>query len=81
MPNDCNTRAALSDWDVLPDAALVKMPVVMVLFGGISDEEVRRRVAAGRIPKCFKATGSRQNFWRVGDLRAALARVEEAINV
>jgi hypothetical protein len=67
------TRAALVDWDALPDAALVKMPVVMALYGGISDEEVRRRVGAGRIPRCFKATGSRQNFWRVGELRAALA--------
>jgi hypothetical protein len=70
------TLAALKDWDALPDAALVKMPVVMALYGGISDEEVRRRVNAGRIPKSFKAAGSRQNFWRVGELRAALAKLQ-----
>lgn len=73
---DSTTIAVLKQWDALPDAALVKEPVVRVLYGGISDEEVRRRVQSGRIPKSFKANGSRQNFWRVGELRAALAALQ-----
>ena len=73
---DTTTLSILRQWDALPDAALVKRPVVMALWGGISDEEVRRRELTGRLPKSFKANGSRQNFWRVGELREALAKVQ-----
>ena len=73
---DTATVCILRQWDALPDEALVKRPVVMALWGGISDEEVRRRELSGRLPRSFKANGSRQNFWRVGELRDALAKVQ-----
>jgi hypothetical protein len=72
---DSQTLTALKQFEELPDCAYVKRAVVQVLFGGISDEEVRRRTRDGRIPKPTKL-GSRNNIWRVGDLRAALARLQ-----
>jgi hypothetical protein len=70
---DAQTLAALQQFDDLPASAYVKRPVVQVLFGGISDEEVRRRTLDGRVPRPTKL-GSRINFWQVGELREALAR-------
>jgi predicted DNA-binding transcriptional regulator AlpA len=67
--------AALKQFEDLPACAYVKMPVVMALFGGISDEEVRRRTRDGRIPKPTKL-GSRNNIWQVGQLREALAKLQ-----
>ena len=72
---DTQTLAALKQFEHLPGTAYVKRPVVQVLFGGISDEEVRRRTLDGRIPKPTKL-GSRNNIWQVGQLRAALARLQ-----
>jgi hypothetical protein len=72
------TLSALKQFDELPDSAYVKRPVVQALFGGISDEEVRRRTLDGRIPKPTKL-GSRNNIWQVGQLRAALARLQGGV--
>lgn len=69
------TLAALQQFEALPACAYVKRPVVQALFGGISDEEVRRRTQDGRIPKPTKL-GSRNNIWQVGQLRDALARLQ-----
>jgi predicted DNA-binding transcriptional regulator AlpA len=69
------TLAALKQFEDLPSSAFVKRPVVQALFGGISDEEVRRRTLDGRIPKPTKL-GSRNNIWQVGQLRAALAQLQ-----
>jgi hypothetical protein len=72
---DSQTIAALRQFEDLPSSAYVKRPVVQALFGGISDEEVRRRTLDGRIPKPTKL-GSRNNIWQVGKLREALARLQ-----
>ena len=69
---DSQTLASIRQFEDLPSSAYVKRPVVQILFGGISDEEVRRRMMDGRIPKPTKL-GSRQNYWQVGALRASLA--------
>lgn len=69
------TLSALRQFEDLPSSAFVKCPVVQVLFGSISDEEVRRRTMDGRIPKPTKL-GSRVNIWQVGQLRAALALLQ-----
>ncbi len=72
---DSQTLTALKQFEDLPGAAFVKRPVVQALFGGISDEEVRRRTLDGRIPKPTKL-GSRDNLWQVAQLRHALARLQ-----
>lgn len=72
------TLAALRQFEDLPPSAYVKRAVVQVLFGGISDEEVRRRTMDGRIPKPTKL-GSRANIWQVGQLRAALALLQSKV--
>lgn len=68
--------AALAEFDRLPDAAYVRLPVVMALFA-CSDETVRRRVKAGAIPAPVKL-GPRSTAWKVGELRRALASLEAA---
>ena len=65
------TMRALEQFDLLPDCAFVKMPVVQALYA-TSDEGVRRGVIAGRIPRPVKL-GRRLNGWRVGALRQSLA--------
>ena len=72
---DNHTLSALKQFEDLPASAYVKRPVVQALFGGISDEEVRRRTLDGRIPKPTKL-GSRNNIWQVGQLREALAALQ-----
>jgi predicted DNA-binding transcriptional regulator AlpA len=74
--NDPQTLVALRQFDDLPASAYVKLPVVQILFGGVSGEEIRRRVLDGRIPKPTKL-GSRNNIWQVGELREALARLQQ----
>lgn len=75
---DNQTLAALKQFEDLPPSAYVKRPVVQALFGGISDEEVRRRTLDGRIPQPTKL-GSRNNIWQVGQLREALAKLQGAV--
>ncbi len=66
------TGSALADFDSLPDAAHVRLPVVQALYA-CSDETIRRRVKAGQIPAPRKL-GPRLTAWNVGDLRRALAQ-------
>ena len=75
MTTTKQTAAALEEFDRLPDAAFVRLPVVMALFA-CSDESVRRGVIAARIPKPCKL-GPRVTAWNVGDLRRALASLRE----
>lgn len=65
------TASALAEFDTLPNAAHVRLPVVQALYA-CSDETIRRRVKAGQIPAPRKL-GPRVTAWNVGELRAALA--------
>lgn len=68
------SQSALTDFDNLPDAAHVRLPVVCSLYA-CSDETIRRRVKAGHIPAPRKL-GPRVTAWNVGDLRRALAQAD-----
>jgi predicted DNA-binding transcriptional regulator AlpA len=70
-PLDYQTAKALHDFDILPDAASVRLPVVQALYA-CSHETVRRGVIAGRIPAPRKLS-PRLTAWNVGELRRALA--------
>lgn len=59
--------ASLAQFDQLPNAAHVRLPVVAALKG-ISAPTVWRWVKAGRLPKPVKL-GPNTTAWRVGDLR------------
>lgn len=62
---------SLKNFDVLPDSAEVRQPVVEAVFG-ISAASVWRWSRAGLLPKPRKR-GMRVTTWNVGELRAALA--------
>lgn len=65
------TRAELlKDFDSLPDAAHVRVPVVAALYG-CSVPTIWRGTKEGRIPAPLRMS-ARHTAWRVGDLRAAL---------
>lgn len=66
-----STASALAEFDTLPNAAHVRLPVVQALYA-CSDETVRRRVKSGHIPAPRKL-GPRVTAWNVGELRAALS--------
>ena len=63
--------AALRNFHELPDSARVSAAVPRGLWD-ISDATLRRRVAAGVIPK--PVYDGRDRRWIVGELRAALAK-------
>lgn len=69
-------NTALEDFDRLPDAAYVRLPVVQALYA-CSDETVRRRVKAGQIPAGRKL-GPKITAWNVGELRRNLAQLQAA---
>lgn len=58
--------AALRDFDVLPDSANVRLPVVAGLFS-IGRATVWRWTKAGLLPKPQRVGGV--TYWNVGDLR------------
>ena len=62
----------LENYDLLPDSAHVRLPVVAGLLG-CSKSTIWRNVRAGNLPQPVKLTPS-VTGWRVGDLRAALAQ-------
>jgi predicted DNA-binding transcriptional regulator AlpA len=66
-------REALRNWDVLPDVANVRVPVVASL-AGCSIPTVWRRVRNGNdpLPKPHK-TSPKVTVWNVGELRKYLA--------
>lgn len=68
--------AELVHFDELPDIAHVRLPVVKGLYG-CSESAIWRNVKLGAIPSPVKLT-QQITAWRVGDLRAALNRVEAA---
>ncbi len=59
-------QRALQDFDKLPDAAHVRLPVVAALHG-ISTVTVWRWSASGRLPKPTRRGGV--TTWNVGELR------------
>lgn len=73
MHNESNLRhlSALQQFDLLPDIANVRLPIVMALWG-VSSATVWRNIKNGNIPKPRKLT-SRTTVFNVGELRAALA--------
>lgn len=66
--------AELTEFDRLPDVAYVRLPVVRMLFGGISPASVWRAVNEGRIPRPAKLT-TQCTAWNVGALRETLAKL------
>jgi predicted DNA-binding transcriptional regulator AlpA len=63
---------ALETFPLLPDEALIEIRTVSALLGR-SKASIWHDVAAGRLVAPVKVGGSTR--WRVGDVRAALARV------
>jgi predicted DNA-binding transcriptional regulator AlpA len=61
---------ALRNFNLLPDSAHVRQPVVKALWA-ISDATLWRRVKDGGIPQPLKLS-TRVTAWNVGDLRRAL---------
>lgn len=72
--------AGFLNFDRLPDCAKVGSDVVRLLYGDITDVSLWRWIRDGKVPAPHKAPGGRQNLWRVGELRRALAG-EEANHV
>lgn len=70
---NCIISDALKFFDVLPDSASVRQPVVQALYA-CSAASVWRGVKAGRIPKPRKLS-PRTTCWNVGELRQALIAV------
>lgn len=66
---------ALANFNQLPDSAHVRSDAVRGLFGIRNLSTIWRWTKSGRLPKPRKLGGSTSNFWNVGDLRAALAKV------
>ncbi|MES1987812.1 MAG: AlpA family phage regulatory protein [Pseudomonadota bacterium] len=61
---------ALENFDLLPDSAYVRLPVMIGLFG-VSAATIWRGVNNDSIPKPSKLT-SRTTAWNVGLIRAVL---------
>jgi len=68
--------AALKNFDDLPDAAHVRLPVVAALWG-TSEPNVWKWIRLGRIPPGRKL-GPQTTAWSVGELRAFLAALAKA---
>jgi predicted DNA-binding transcriptional regulator AlpA len=64
--------AALKNFDLLPDSANVRQPVVQALYG-CSAATVWRMVKRGALPAPRKLS-QRVTAWNVGALRQALAK-------
>lgn len=65
----------LENFDLLPDSAHVRQPVVEALYA-CSPATLWRRVKAGKIP-APKQLSDRISAWNVGDLRTDLAKYRE----
>lgn len=64
--------SALTNFDLLPDTANVRLPVVKALYG-CSSATIWRAVKSGHVPQPRRLT-ARITAWNVGELRAALAK-------
>lgn len=72
MPASSNLIcSALTQFDILPNSAFVRLPVMVSLYG-VSPATIWRGVKSGAIPKPMKLT-KRTTAWNVGLVRAALA--------
>jgi len=69
MENSINP--ALRDFDLLPESAYIRLPVMMSLYS-VSAATIWRGVKKGTIPKPCKLT-ERTTAWSVKLVRAALA--------
>jgi predicted DNA-binding transcriptional regulator AlpA len=67
---DVSLQDSLQHFDLLPEAAHVRQPVVQALFG-FSGSTLRRRMADGKIPKPRRYS-CRVVAWNVGELRRVL---------
>jgi predicted DNA-binding transcriptional regulator AlpA len=67
-------QEALAEFDRLPDAAFVRLPVVQALYGGVDASTVWKRVKAGKIPRPAKLAAM-TTAWQVGELRRDLAAI------
>jgi predicted DNA-binding transcriptional regulator AlpA len=65
------TAEALKNFPHLPPDAVVRLPIVAALYG-VSAPTVWRWSKSGQLPTPIKRGGV--TAWRVGDLRAAMAR-------
>jgi len=70
-PKTQSVPQALHQFDLLPNSANVRQPVVDGLFNW-SPATTWRRVKAGDIPAPHKV--GRTTFWNVGQLRACLSK-------
>jgi predicted DNA-binding transcriptional regulator AlpA len=68
-----SNKAALCNFDALPNASFVRAPVVAALRG-CSVNTVWRHAKEGLIPKP-KKIGPQVTAWNVGELRASLEAV------
>lgn len=66
----CDSKAALAQFELLPDSAFVRLPVVISLLS-CSKSTLWRLVKQSTLPPPTKY-GKRISAWRVGDLRQAL---------
>ncbi|MFH1494734.1 MAG: hypothetical protein ABIG70_08055 [Pseudomonadota bacterium] len=66
--------AAITNFDSLPDAAHVRLPMVKLLYG-CSSATVWRAVKSQSIP-APRRLAIRVTAWNVGDLRKALAKIK-----
>lgn len=74
MATNPATQQAIANFQLLPDTAQTRLPVVAALYG-CSPATVWRRVQSGHIPKPRKI-GLRTTCWQVGELRAALGAAQ-----
>lgn len=65
---------ALSNFDILPDSAMVNVKTVAAVLGR-SESSCWRDVRAGKLPKPVKA-GPACTRWKVGAIRSHLASLE-----
>lgn len=65
---------ALANFDHLPDSAYIRLPVMKGLYG-VSAASIWRGVKNSTIPSPKKLT-ARTTAWNVGQVRAALARLD-----
>jgi len=66
-----NIPPALINFDLMPDSAYIRLPVLKALYG-VSSATIWRGVKTGAIPKPSKLS-ERCTAWNVGQVRAALA--------
>jgi len=66
------TSDTLKNFPHLPDDAVVRLPIVAALYGVSAPTVWRWSKAGGPLPAPIKRGGV--TAWRVGDLRAAMAR-------